>query len=100
MQSTPVSGGVVVSDVLLIGQAPGPRELVLQRRSRILRGILLLVREICGLANQPLDRQFTAAVCDVFPGKLRAAVIVFLHRMKFAIARPGWMKRSKSCDRD
>src|SRR5437764_544821 len=31
MQSTPVSGGVVVSDVMLIGQAPGPREPVLQR---------------------------------------------------------------------
>jgi hypothetical protein len=25
MQSTPVSGGVVVSDVMLIGQAPGPQ---------------------------------------------------------------------------
>ena len=31
MQSTPVSGGAVVSDVMLIGQAPGPREPVLQR---------------------------------------------------------------------
>ncbi len=31
MQSTPVSGGAVLSNVMLIGQAPGPREPVLQR---------------------------------------------------------------------
>src|SRR5207248_5084080 len=31
MQSTPVSGGAIVSDVMVIGQAPGPREPVLQR---------------------------------------------------------------------
>src|ERR1700688_253814 len=31
MQSTPVSGGAVMSDVMLIGQAPGPREPVLQK---------------------------------------------------------------------
>ena len=30
MHSTPVSGGAVVSDIVLIGQAPGPREPVLQ----------------------------------------------------------------------
>ena len=31
MKSTPVSGGATVSDVMIIGQAPGPREPVLQR---------------------------------------------------------------------
>src|SRR5258708_4895215 len=31
MKSTPVSGGAVVSDVMIIGQAPGPREPTLKR---------------------------------------------------------------------
>jgi uracil-DNA glycosylase len=31
MQSTPVSGGAIVSDVMIIGQAPGPREPTLKR---------------------------------------------------------------------
>ena len=31
MKSTPVSGSAIVSDVMIVGQAPGPREPVLQR---------------------------------------------------------------------
>ena len=31
MQSTPVSGGPILSDVMIIGQAPGPREPTLKR---------------------------------------------------------------------
>ena len=31
MKSTPVSGGAIVSDVMIIGQAPGPREPTLKR---------------------------------------------------------------------
>ena len=31
MQSTPVSGGPVTGKIMLVGQAPGPREPVLKR---------------------------------------------------------------------
>src|SRR5438270_13743704 len=31
MESTPISGGAIVSDVMIIGQAPGPREPTLKR---------------------------------------------------------------------
>src|SRR5207247_704010 len=32
MKSTPVSGGAIVSDIVVVGQAPGPREPILQRQ--------------------------------------------------------------------
>src|SRR5262245_10667169 len=31
MKSNPVSGGAIISDVMIVGQAPGPREPVLKR---------------------------------------------------------------------
>ena len=72
MQSTPVSGGVVVSDVMLIGQAPGPREPVLQRPFAHTAGRTLFqwFGKFCGLAESTVrSTVYFAAVCRCFPGK-------------------------------
>jgi len=72
MQSTPVSGGAVLSDVMLIGQAPGPREPVLERTFAHTAGKTLFrwFEEFCGL-NESTVRStiYFAAVCRCFPGK-------------------------------
>src|SRR5205809_3045147 len=72
MQSTPVSGGVVVSDVMLIGQAPGPREPTLQRPFAHTAGRTLFqwFTAFCHLSETELRSQtYFAAVCRCFPGK-------------------------------
>ena len=72
MQSTPVSGGVVVSDVMLIGQAPGPREPVLQRPFAHTAGRTLFqwFGKFCGFAESTVrSTVYFAAVCRCFPGK-------------------------------
>jgi uracil-DNA glycosylase len=72
MKSTPVSGGTVVSDVMLIGQAPGPREPVLQWPFAHTAGKTLFrwFEEFCGM-NEAAIRStvYFAAVCRCFPGK-------------------------------
>ncbi len=72
MRSTPVSGGAVVSDVMIIGQAPGPREPVLQRPFAHTAGKTLFrwFEEFCGM-NEATVRStiYFAAVCRCFPGK-------------------------------
>jgi uracil-DNA glycosylase len=72
MQSTPVSGGAVVSEVMLIGQAPGPREPVLQRPFAHTAGKTLFqwFDAFCGM-NEAMVRStiYFAAVCRCFPGK-------------------------------
>jgi len=72
MQSTPVSGGAVLSDVMLIGQAPGPREPVLQRPFAHTAGKTLFqwFEKFCQL-NEATVRStiYFAAVCRCFPGK-------------------------------
>ena len=72
MQSTPVSGGPVLSDVMLIGQAPGPREPVLQRPFAHTAGKTLFrwFEEFCGLSESTVRSTiYFAAVCRCFPGK-------------------------------
>jgi uracil-DNA glycosylase len=72
MQSTPVSGGPVVSDVILVGQAPGPREPVLQRPFAHTAGKTLFrwFEEFCGMNEAAVrSRIYFAAVCRCFPGK-------------------------------
>ncbi len=72
MQSTPVSGGAVLSDVMLIGQAPGPREPVLQRPFAHTAGKTLFrwFEEFCGLDESTVRSTiYFAAVCRCFPGK-------------------------------
>ena len=72
MKSIPVSGGAVVSDVMLIGQAPGPREPTLKRPFAHTAGQTLFrwFEQFCGM-NEAAVRStiYFAAVCRCFPGK-------------------------------
>ena len=72
MKSTPVSGGAILSDVMLIGQAPGPREPVLQRPFAHTAGKTLFrwFEQFCAM-NEATVRStiYFAAVCRCFPGK-------------------------------
>ena len=72
MKSTPVSGGPVVSQVMIIGQAPGPREPLLQRPFAHTAGKTLFrwFDEFC-VMNEAAVRSkiYFAAVCRCFPGK-------------------------------
>jgi uracil-DNA glycosylase len=75
MHSTPVSGGAVVSDVMLIGQAPGPREPVLQKPFAHTAGRTLFqwFEKFCGLPELTVrSKIYFAAVCRCFPGKTMA----------------------------
>ena len=75
MQSTPVSGGAVVGDVMLIGQAPGPREPVLQRPFAHTAGKTMFrwFEQFCGLNEATVrSKIYFAAVCRCFPGKTSA----------------------------
>ena len=75
MQSTPVSGGAVVSDVMLIGQAPGPREPILQRPFAHSAGRTLFhwFEQFCGMDETAVRSTiYFAAVCRCFPGKTPA----------------------------
>ena len=72
MKSTPVSGGAVVSNVMLVGQAPGPREPVLQRPFAHTAGRTLFrwLETFCGLTEtNARSTIYFAAVCRCFPGK-------------------------------
>jgi uracil-DNA glycosylase len=72
MKSTPVSGGPMVSDVMIIGQAPGPREPVLQRPFAHTAGKTLFrwFEEFCGMNEAAVrSKIYFAAVCRCFPGK-------------------------------
>jgi uracil-DNA glycosylase len=72
MKSTPVSGGAIVSDVMIIGQAPGPREPTLKRPFAHTAGRTLFrwFEQFCGM-NESAVRStiYFAAVCRCFPGK-------------------------------
>src|SRR6267143_1208172 len=72
MKSTPISGGAIVSDVMIIGQAPGPREPFLQRPFAHTAGKTLFrwLEEFLGM-NEAAVRStiYFAAVCRCFPGK-------------------------------
>jgi uracil-DNA glycosylase len=72
MKSKPVSGGAVVSDVMIIGQAPGPREPSLKRPFAHTAGQTLFrwFEEFCGMNEAAVRSKFYfAAVCRCFPGK-------------------------------
>ncbi len=72
MHPPPVSGGPVVSRVMLIGQAPGTKEPILGRPFAWTAGRTLFgwFEKFCGL-NEPEVRSkiYFAAVCRCFPGK-------------------------------
>jgi uracil-DNA glycosylase len=72
MKSTPVSGGAVVSDVMIIGQAPGPREPTLKRPFAHTAGQTLFrwFEQFCGMNEVAVrSKIYFAAVCRCFPGK-------------------------------
>jgi uracil-DNA glycosylase len=72
MKSTPVSGGAIKSDIMIIGQAPGPREPVLQRPFAHTAGKTLFrwFEEFCGMNEAAVrSKIYFAAVCRCFPGK-------------------------------
>jgi len=72
MQSTPVSGGAIMSDIMLVGQAPGPREPVLRRPFAHTAGKTLFrwFEEFCAMNDAAVRSQiYFAAVCRCFPGK-------------------------------
>src|ERR1043166_2537008 len=72
MQSTPVSGSAIVSDVMIIGQAPGPREPMLKRPFAHTAGRTLFrwFEQFCGMDEAAVrSKIYFAAVCRGFPGK-------------------------------
>jgi uracil-DNA glycosylase len=72
MRSTPVSGGAIVSEIMVIGQAPGPREPVLKRPFAHTAGKTLFrwLEEFCGMNEAAVrSKIYFAAVCRCFPGK-------------------------------
>ncbi|HEY5037140.1 MAG TPA: uracil-DNA glycosylase family protein [Chthoniobacterales bacterium] len=72
MQPPPVSGGAIVSRVLLVGQAPGVREPVAGKPFAWTAGKTLFrwFEEALGLTESEVRaRIYFAAVCRCFPGK-------------------------------
>jgi len=72
MLPPPISGGAIVSKVMLIGQAPGVREPVLKRPFAHTAGKTLFrwFEEFCGMDEKTMrSRIYFAAVCRCFPGK-------------------------------
>lgn len=72
MHPPPVSGGAVVSRVMLVGQAPGDKEPKLGRPFAWTAGKTLFrwFEQACGLDEQAFrSRVYMAAVCRCFPGK-------------------------------
>jgi uracil-DNA glycosylase len=71
MQSTPVIGNPAVSPVLLVGQAPGPKEPAIGRPFAWTAGKMLF-KWFGGIGldeEQFRGRVYMAAVCRCFPGK-------------------------------
>jgi len=72
MQPPPVSGGVVLSRVLLVGQAPGAREPILGRPFAWTAGKRLFswFRQWTGVTEEMFrSHVYMAAVCRCFPGR-------------------------------
>ena len=72
MESAPVSGGPVRSNVMLVGQAPGTREPLLGRPFAWTAGKTLFrwFEEACGFGEDVFRANiYMAAVCRCFPGK-------------------------------
>src|SRR5437763_14999458 len=71
MRSPPVSGGPIMRDVLIVGQAPGPREPMLKRPFAHTAGKTLHPRfeQFSGMNEVAArSRIYLDAVCRCFPG--------------------------------
>ena len=102
MQSTPVSGGAIVSDVMIIGQAPGPREPTLKRPFAHTAGKTLFrwFEQFCGMDEAAVrSRSISPPSAVVSPAKILAAPTASLRRMRFATVRCGWMTKFGFCSR-
>src|SRR5262252_5833693 len=72
MHSSPITGGAVVSRVLLVGQAPGVREPVVGKPFAWTAGKTLFrwFQETAGLTEEEVrEKIYFAAVCRCFPDK-------------------------------
>lgn len=72
MQSPPVTGQAVYSKVMLVGQAPGVKEPMLQQPFAWTAGKTLFTwfRDACGINEETFRSHiYMAAVCRCFPGK-------------------------------
>lgn len=72
MHPPPVSGGAVLSKIILVGQAPGVREPVVGKPFAWTAGKTLFrwFEEATGLSEEAIRAQiYFAAVCRCFPGK-------------------------------
>src|ERR1700682_2346996 len=72
MRSTPVSGGAVVSNVMLIGKAPGPVDPTWKPPFAHTAGQTLFrwFEQFCGINEAAVrSKIYFAAVCRCFPGK-------------------------------
>ncbi len=72
MHPPPVSGGAVVSKVIIVGQAPGVREPVAGKPFAWTAGKTLFrwFEDACGLTEEMVRAKiYFAAVCRCFPGK-------------------------------
>lgn len=75
MLPPPISGGAVLSNVMLVGQAPGVKEPVLARPFGWTAGRTLFgwFNEFCGMTEAEVRASiYFAAVCRCFPGKTPA----------------------------
>jgi uracil-DNA glycosylase len=75
MLPPPVSGGAILSKVMLVGQAPGVREPVLAKPFAWTAGRTLFgwFEEFCHLSEMQVRSQiYFAAVCRCFPGRTAA----------------------------
>jgi len=75
MLPPPVSGGPVLSKVMLIGQAPGVKEPVLGKPFAWTAGRTLFgwFQQFCGMNEEQVRSEiYFAAVCRCFPGKTPA----------------------------
>jgi uracil-DNA glycosylase len=71
----PISGGPILSKVILVGQAPGVKEPVLARPFAWTAGRTLFgwFNQFCGMTEAQVRSQiYFAAVCRCFPGKTSA----------------------------
>ncbi len=72
MASSPVTGAAVISQVMLVGQAPGDKEPALQRPFAWTAGRAMFkwFEEVCGIDEAAFrSRIYMTAVCRCFPGK-------------------------------
>lgn len=72
MQPPPVTGQAVYSQVMLVGQAPGDKEPIMQKPFAWTAGKTLFAwfRDACGIDEATFrSRVYMAAVCRCFPGK-------------------------------